>query len=77
MTVSRVYRVWCEKQNTSSEWQFCGQKSLINKRGYRTKARLVKADRKALVNVLHQWYAEEHLGTHNMSNLEVDGLQKQ
>ena len=24
-TVSRVYREWCDKQNTFSEWHFCGR----------------------------------------------------
>ena len=45
-TVSRVCREWCEKQNTSSEQQFCEQIRLFNERGQRRRARLVKADGK-------------------------------
>ena len=48
-TVSRVCREWCEKQKTSTEQQFCGQKGLVNERGQRRRARLVKADRKVTV----------------------------
>ena len=44
-TVSRVCREWCEKQKTSSEQQFFGQKQVVNERGQRRRARLVKADR--------------------------------
>jgi hypothetical protein len=28
-TVSRVYREWCDKQNTFSEREFCGQNTLF------------------------------------------------
>ena len=40
-TVSRVYSEWCEKQKTSSEQQFCGQKHLVDERDQRRMARLV------------------------------------
>ncbi|KAG8593277.1 hypothetical protein GDO81_000779 [Engystomops pustulosus] len=32
-TISRVYREWSEKEKTSSERQFCGQKCLVDARG--------------------------------------------
>ncbi len=32
-TISRVYREWSEKDKISSEWQFCGQKCLVDVRG--------------------------------------------
>ena len=46
-TVSRVYRKWCDKQNTFSERQFCGQKPIVNERGQRRMSRLIQANRKA------------------------------
>jgi hypothetical protein len=46
-TVSRVYREWCDKQNTFSEREFCGQKHLVNERGQRRMSRLIQANRKA------------------------------
>ena len=64
-TVSRVCREWCEKQKTSSEQQFCRQKRVVNERGQRRRARLVKArqegDSNANNHTLQQWYAEKHL----------------
>ena len=33
MTVSRVYREWCNKQKTSSQQQSCGRKQLVDERG--------------------------------------------
>ena len=42
-TVSRVYREWCDKQNTFSE----RQKHLVNERGQRRMSRLIQANRKA------------------------------
>ena len=60
-TVLRVCREWCEKQKTSSEQQFSRQKHLVNERGQRRRARLVKADRSTNNHTLQQWYAEEHL----------------
>ena len=46
-TISIVYREWCDKQNTFSERQFCGQKHLVNERGQRRMSRLIQANRKA------------------------------
>lgn len=31
--ISRVYREWSDKEKISSEWQFCGQKYLVDVRG--------------------------------------------
>ena len=55
-TVSRVCREWCEKQKTSSEQQFCRQKHIVNERGQRRRARLVKADRKVTVTQITTHY---------------------
>ena len=55
-TVSRVCRKWSEKQKTSSEQQFCGQKNIVNERGQRRRARLVKADRKMTVTQITRRY---------------------
>ena len=47
-TASRVYREWCDKQNTFSERQFCGEKKhLVNERGQRRMSRLIQDNRKA------------------------------
>jgi len=46
-TISRVYKEWCEKGKTSSMWQSCGQKSLVDARGQRRMGRLIQADRRA------------------------------
>ena len=54
-TVSRVCREWCEKKK-SSEQQFCGQKHVVNERGQRRRARLVKADRKVTVTQISTHY---------------------
>ena len=43
-TVSRVYREWCEKQKIASEQLLCGKKHVVNERGQRKRAKLVKAD---------------------------------
>ena len=53
-TESRVCREWCKKKKkkrkkASSEQQFCGRKRLVNERGQRRRARLVKADWKVTV----------------------------
>ncbi|KAI5098099.1 hypothetical protein C0J45_11826 [Silurus meridionalis] len=48
-TISRVYREWSEKEKISSERQFCGRKCLVDARGQRRMARLVRAGRKATV----------------------------
>ena len=63
-TVSRVYREWCDKQNTFSERQFCGQKHLVNERGQMRMSRLIQANRKATNahnSCLKQCCAEGHL----------------
>ena len=61
--VSSVCREWCKKLKTSSEQQFCRQKRLVNERGQRRRARLVRqgGDSNANNHTLQSWYAEEHL----------------
>ncbi len=46
-TISRVYREWTEKEKRSSERQLCGRKCLVDVRGQKRMARLVRDDRKA------------------------------
>ncbi len=48
-TISRVYREWSNKEKISTERQFSGRKCLVNARGQRRMARLVRDDRKATV----------------------------
>ena len=48
--VSRVCRDWCDKQKHN------GQKCLVNERGQRKRARLVKADRKVRVMQISKHY---------------------
>ncbi|KAG1926722.1 hypothetical protein F2P79_024710 [Pimephales promelas] len=55
-TISRVYREWSEKEKTSSERQFCGLKCLVDARGQRRMARLVRADRRATVTQITTRY---------------------
>ena len=55
-TISRVYREWSEKEQISSERQFCGRKCLVDARGQRRMARLVRADRKATVTQITTRY---------------------
>ncbi len=55
-TISRVYRQWLEKEKTSSEWQLCGQKCLVDVRGQRRMGRLVRDDRKATVTQITTRY---------------------
>ena len=55
-TISRVYREWSEKEKTSSERQFCGRKCLVDARGQRRMARLVRADRRATVTQITTRY---------------------
>ena len=50
-----------KKQKTSCEQQFCGQKCLVNERGRRRRARLVKADRKVI---------EKQITTHYNSGMQ-------
>jgi len=45
-TFSGVYRNWPEKEKNSSELQFSGGKCLVNARGQRRMARLLRADRR-------------------------------
>ena len=47
--VSRVCREWCEKQKTSCEQQFPWAKNVVNEKGPKRRATLVKADRKVVV----------------------------
>ena len=54
--ISRVYREWSEKEKISSERQFCGRKCLVDARGQRRMARLVRADRKATVTQITTRY---------------------
>uniref|UniRef100_A0AAZ1XE72 Transposase Tc1-like domain-containing protein n=1 Tax=Oreochromis aureus TaxID=47969 RepID=A0AAZ1XE72_OREAU len=55
-TISRVYRKWSEKENISSEWQFSGRKCLVDARGQRRMARLLRAIRKAAVTQITTCY---------------------
>ena len=55
-TISRVYREWSQKEQISSERQFCGRKCLVDARGQRRMARLVRADRKATVTQITTRY---------------------
>jgi len=56
MTISRVYREWCEKGKTSSMWQSCGGKCLVDARGQRRMGRLIQADRRATVTEITTRY---------------------
>uniref|UniRef100_A0A3P8V2Z1 Transposase Tc1-like domain-containing protein n=1 Tax=Cynoglossus semilaevis TaxID=244447 RepID=A0A3P8V2Z1_CYNSE len=49
-------REWSEKEKISSERQFCGRKCLVDARGQRRMARLVRADRKATVTQITTRY---------------------
>ncbi len=64
-TISRVYREWTEKEKISSEQQLCGRRSLVDVRGQKRMARLVRDDRKGNSNSnnhsLQPRYAEYHL----------------
>ncbi len=44
-TISRVYREWSEKEKISSQQQLCGRRSLVDVRGQKRMARLVRDDR--------------------------------
>ncbi len=61
-TFSRVYREWSEKE-TSSEWQLCGRKCLVDVRGQRRMGRMVRDDRKATVTQISTRYNQ---GMHNI-----------
>ncbi len=55
-TISRVYREWSEKEKISSERQLCGRKCLVDVRGQRRMARLVRDDRKETVTQITTRY---------------------
>src|SRR5512133_128448 len=55
-TISRVYRECSNKEEISSERQFCGRKCLVDAKGQRRMARLVPADRKATVTQISARY---------------------
>lgn len=46
---SRLYREWSRKEEISSEWQFFVQKCLVDARDQWKMARLLQADRKAIL----------------------------
>ena len=67
-SVSSICREWCEKQKTSSEQQFCGQKCIVKESSEekgQTGQSWQEGDSYANNHTLQQWYAEEHLWTHN------------
>uniref|UniRef100_A0A9J8AMB8 Transposase Tc1-like domain-containing protein n=1 Tax=Cyprinus carpio carpio TaxID=630221 RepID=A0A9J8AMB8_CYPCA len=55
-TISRVYKEWCEKGKTSSMWQSCGRKCLVDARGQRRMGRLIQADRRATLTEITTRY---------------------
>ncbi len=55
-TIFRVYREWSKKEKISSERQLCGRKCLVDVRGQRRMARLVRDDRKATVTQITTRY---------------------
>ena len=55
-TVSGVCREWCKKK-TYSELQSFRQKRVVNERGQKRRARLVKADRKVTVTQVTAHYS--------------------
>ncbi len=55
-TISRVYRECSEKEKISSERQLCGRKCLVDVRGQRRMARLVRDDRKETVTQITTRY---------------------
>ena len=75
-TVSRVYREWCIKwaavqgAKTACSWERSAEKVQAGS-GWR------ECYNNSNNHVLQQWYAEDHLWTHNVSNLEVDVLQQE
>ncbi len=62
-TISRVYREWSEKEKISSEQQLCGWKWLVDVRGQRRMARLVRDDRKATVTQITTHYNQDMQNT--------------
>ncbi len=55
-TISSVYRECSQKEKISSERQLCGRKCLVDVRGQRRMARLVKDDRKTTVTQITTRY---------------------
>ncbi len=54
--ISSVYREWFEKDQISSERQFCGRKCLVDVRGQKRMGRLVRDDRKATLTKINTHY---------------------
>jgi len=62
-TISRVYKEWFETGKTSSMWQSCGRKCLVNAKGQKRMGRLIQADRRATLtnnHLLQPRYAAKH-----------------
>ncbi len=55
-TISMVYREWSKKEKIFSERQLCGRKCLVDVRGQRRMARLVRDDRKVTVTQINTSY---------------------
>jgi len=55
-TISKVYKEWCEKQETSRMRQSCGRKCFVDARGQRRKGRLIQADRRATLSEITTCY---------------------
>uniref|UniRef100_A0AAQ4QD88 Tc3 transposase DNA binding domain-containing protein n=1 Tax=Gasterosteus aculeatus aculeatus TaxID=481459 RepID=A0AAQ4QD88_GASAC len=55
-TIFRVHKEWCEKGKTSSMWQSCGLKCLVDARGQRRMGRLIQADRRATLTEITTRY---------------------
>jgi len=55
-TISRVYKEWCVKGKTSSMWQSCGRKCLVDARGQRRMGRLIQADSRATLTEITSCY---------------------
>jgi len=55
-TISSVYKEWFEMRKTSSMWQSCGQKCLVDVRGQRRMGRLIQADRRATLTEITTRY---------------------
>lgn len=75
-TVSRVYRERCDKQNTSSQLQPCGQKHTVGERGQRN----IQASRvTSTMQIIAQRNSDVQTGSLNtkLSNFEVKRLRQQ
>ncbi len=62
-TISRVYRVWSEKEKISSERQLYGRKWLVDVKGQRRMDRLVRDYRKATVTQITTRYNQDMQNT--------------